>query len=54
MLTINLIGPTWPIQLIKQMQSRQVTNSLKNKVIKSEDKEIKAQDHAPRHMRSKS
>ena len=29
---------------IKQMQSRQVVNSLKNKVIKSQDKEIKAQE----------
>ena len=39
---------------IKQIQSRRVANSLKNKVIKSQEKEIKAQDHAPRHMRSKS
>jgi hypothetical protein len=39
---------------IKQMQSRRVANSLKNKVIKSQEKKIKAQDHAPRHMRSKS
>jgi uncharacterized protein (DUF305 family) len=29
---------------IKQMQSRQVANSLKNKVIKSQDKEVKAQE----------
>ena len=29
---------------IKQMQSRQVVNSLKNKVIKSQDLEIKAQE----------
>ena len=54
MLTINLIGPTWPIQNIKQMESRQVANSLKIKVIKTQDKEIKLKDHAPRYMRSKS
>ena len=40
--------------IIKQMQSRQVVNSLKIKVIKSQDKEIKLKDHVPRHMRSKS
>ena len=39
---------------IKQMQSRQVANSLKIKVIKTQDKEIKLKDHAPRYMRSKS
>ena len=39
---------------IKQMQSRQVANSLKIKVIKTQDKEIKLKNYVPRHMRSKS
>ena len=39
---------------IKQMQSRQVANSLKIKVIKTQDKEIKLKDHALRYMRSNS
>ena len=39
---------------IKQMQSRQVANSLKNKVIKSQEKEIKLKNLVPRYMRSKS
>jgi hypothetical protein len=39
---------------IKQMQSCQVANSLKIKVIKTQDKEIKLKDNDPRHMRSKS
>ena len=38
---------------IKQMQSWQVANSLKIKVIKTQEKEIKLKDNDPRHMRSK-
>ena len=41
MLIIDLIGPTLANSNIKQMQSQQVANPLKNKVIKSQDKEIK-------------
>ena len=51
MLTINLIGPTWPIQISSKCK---VDKLLKIKVIKSQDKEIKLKDHAPRYMRSKS
>ena len=36
---------------IKQMQSRQVAE---DQSLKSQDKEIKLKDHAPKHMRSKS
>ena len=49
MLTIDLIGPTRPIQISSKCK---VNKLLKIKVIKSQDKEIK--DHVPRHMRSKS
>ena len=51
MLTINLIRPTWPIQISSKCK---VDKLLKIKVIKSQDKEIKLKDHAPRHMRSMS
>ena len=44
MLTIDLIGLTLVNSNIKQMQSRQIANPLKNKVIKSQDKEIKTQE----------
>ena len=44
MLTIDLIGPTLTNSNIKQMQSWQVANPLKSKVIKSQDKEIKTQE----------
>ena len=54
MLIIDLIGPTLANSNIKQMQSWQVANPLKSKVIKSQDKENKLKDNDPRHMRSKS
>jgi hypothetical protein len=59
MLTIDLIGSTWPIQIsskykVDKLLKYKVDKLLKIKVIKSQDKEIKLKDHAPRHMRSKS